>query len=204
MKGLVHSHKRPFLPFPDNFPQSFLLLLAVSQDVAVIASHAEVVERLLHEVEILVEQRLRRDAEMQYGVCRAYRPVTELHGAEVKQPSSELSSADELRLTLQLVHYLLALHFRHVLQLHCHGLLRKAFLIYGSHTILHKLHVLHGNHRPLRQEVQHRHLVLRRLAQFRHYFHLLPSVSRKLCIDLKGTYGVNVVSKEVDAERIFT
>ena len=126
---LVSAHLLQLLTVK-NIAQALRLLLRVGEDVELIALQEIIVEGLGEQTEVLVEERLRRDVELDGHLRRAHRLCAELHEAEAAYLLAEARGRHKVVLLAHVAHYLLLLHLRSTLQALGHGLLRKAVVVY--------------------------------------------------------------------------
>ena len=94
------------------------------------------------------------------------------------------------------------LHLRGTLHALGQRLRREAVVVDAVDDIAHIEQVFHHQHGVLRQEAHERGLLAAHRRQLGHNLYLLPFVARQLVLHLKGTDGVYIIAKEVDAERI--
>ena len=114
----------------ENIAQALRLLLRVGENVELVALQEIIVEGLDEQTEVLVEERLRRDVELDGHLRCARRLCAELHEAEAAYLLAEARGRHEVVLLAHIAHYLLLLHLRSTLQTFGHGLLRKAVVVY--------------------------------------------------------------------------
>ena len=114
----------------ENIAQALRLLLRVGENVELIALQEIIVEGPGEQTEVLVEERLRRDVELDRHLRCARRLCAELHEAEAAYLLAEARGRHEVVLLAHVAHYLLLLHFCGTLQTFGHGLLREAVVVY--------------------------------------------------------------------------
>ena len=183
----------------EDVSQSLYLLGAVGQDEEAVSLQQIVFECLCEQVEVFVEERLRRDVELQGG-RRCGRGVrSELYAPQGPELTLEDRLRYELRLPSHLFQYLGALHLGCCLEPLGERLLCESLVVDMSHGLAHIVEVSHHEQCALGQELRERHFLGRR-GQFGHDVGRLPYFLRELALDVEGAYGVNLIAEEVDAE----
>ena len=186
----------------ENLLQPLVLLLAVGQYVDGVPLQLIVLEGLGEQVEVLVEERLGRCVEADAGLGQGRGAIAELYAAEGLAVAHELPARNDLALAAHLALYLVLLHLGGPLHALHHSLRREAFLV-GAVDGIARVHIIFKyQHRVARQESQQR-LLLLYAGHLGHNADALLAVARQLVLDLEGTYGVDVVAKEVYAEGVF-
>ena len=128
--------------------------------------------------------------------------MAELYPPETTGITHPLMTRQQLRLTPQLLFYLVLFQLRSTFQFHP-GLIGKTLLIGTVYRIADIEEVLHHQQRILGQEREKRYFLLRHRRQLRHDLYPVATFLRQLILHLEGTDGVDVIAEEVNAERIF-
>ena len=189
--------------FGEDVAQTLVLLLTVGQHVELVAFQSVVLQRLLQQVEVLVEERLRRSLKAEGSLLSTFLSLlsSQLYSPERLGIGGELCTGDNLTVALHLLFYLAGLHFGGILQTLRQGLRRKALLVGALDGFAHKCEVLAYQDGVFGQELQHG-VLLHLGRQLGHDVGLLAALLRQLVLHLKGTYGVYLVAEEVDAEGV--
>ena len=203
MKGTFDSIERHRTLFGKDVTQAFQLLGAVCQDAESIAVSQTLLQRLLQQIEILVELRLWRSVKSDGGIGHACCMGPHLNATEVRGLMHKLRSGHELGLLVHFFQDGMLLHLGCLFHAFLQGLCRKAFVIGTTNGIVHIHEVLDHQRRIGRQERKERHLLFHH-SQLRHYLHLLALVFRQLGVYLESADRVYVVAKKVYAERQLT
>ena len=127
--------------------------------------------------------------------------MTELDAPERVGSLHKLGTRDELQFLAQLLFNLTLFHLCGTTHLLSLSLRRKTLLIGTVDGITH-IEIILGNQQCLlRQKREERHLVACS-HQLRHNLHMGSLILRQLILHLKGTDGVDIIAKEVDAIRV--
>ena len=185
----------------ENLFQALVLLLAVGKYKQPVALEHIVFERTVQQVEILVEQRLGRSVKRYGGLGQRGVAPPKLYLPEPRGRIGKHRGANQLHILAHLLAHGLLLHLGEALHALGHGLPRKALVVDAGHRIAHKGKVASHQHGVLGQKRQQRHTALYEPCQLGHYLYAVARLARQLCLHLESTYGVDVVAKEIDAER---
>ena len=112
----------------------------------------------------------------------------------------KLRTSDDLTVALHLLLYLSRFHLCSVSQTLLHGLLREALPIDILYGLAHKLQVFRNQQGIVGQELQDG-LFLLYGSQLRHDIHMVATLLRQLVLYLESADRVDLVAKEVEAER---
>ena len=143
----------------EDILQSLQLFAAVCQYIELVAVSQILLQRLLQQLEILVELGLGSNVEGERRIRGKRGTATHLHTSETLNVTTELRTADQLHLALHLHPDFLLLHLSSTLKALCQSLLRETFLIGPFHDVLHILEVLSHQQHIVSQERQQRHLL---------------------------------------------
>ena len=203
MEGTFNRIERHGTLLGKDVAQAFQLLGAVCQDAEAIAASQALLQRLLQQVEILVELGLWRSMESDGGIGHTRCMSAHLDTTEGRGLMHELRSGHELSLLVHLFQDGLLLHLGSFFHTLLQGLRRETFVVGTPNGIVHIQEVLDHQHRIGRQKREKRHPLLHH-SQLRHYLHLLALVFRQLGVHLESADRVYVVTEEVYAERQLT
>ena len=126
--------------------------------------------------------------------------MTHLYASELHSVARELRTADELHVLAHLLHDVVLFLLGGSLHALSQGLFGEAFLIDAVYSVAYIEEILNHQQCILGQEREEGHLFFH-TSQFGHDGDLLQTVFRQLGLYLEGTYGVDVVAKEVNTER---
>ena len=200
MEGLLDGIEKYCSFFSEDILQTIQLLFTISKDTEPIAISQILFQRLLQEFEILMELRLWRYMESDSGIRHPCRTMAYLNTSESSHITGKGLSAYQLDFLFHLHTDGLLFHFSSCLQAFCQCLLRKTFLIGTVYSITYIQEVLGHQHRRFRKEREEGNLLRLHQTYFRYDFHLLALVFRQLRFNLKSTYGVDIITKQVDTE----
>ena len=162
----------------DNLLESLLLFLAVREDEYPIPFQRVVLERLLQQVEVLVQQRLRREVELQRCRRNACGFRAKLYASELQCILGELRAGTQHLLCLHLLHQRLLLHLGESLHTLCQRLRGESLAVDAVDYLAHEEEVLHRNDGVLWQELQERCLLAAQRCHLWHYAYVLLAVTR--------------------------
>ena len=123
-----------------------------------------------------MEERLRRDIELQRGIGLRRRTMAELYATELLGIRSPLGTSDELRLTTQLALYLTLFHLCGILHLFHASLSGESLLISSFYGIAHIEVILSHEDSICRHKRQERYLILTYRGKLWHYLHPIPQL----------------------------
>ena len=178
------------------------MFLAVSQYEEPVALKLVVFEGAAEQVEVLVEQRLGGDVKRNGGIRLPYVAAAYFHQPEVGGGLAELRRAYQLHFLAHLLAHGLLLHLSKALHPLGHSLPREPLVVYLGNRVVHKHKVAHHEDGLCRQERKQRHTVFGHAGQLGHNLHAVAAVARELRLHFKRAYGIYLVAKEIEAERI--
>ena len=209
MQGLVNRQEL----YPSGFAfvcqrgedvfQAFILLGAVGKDIKFISAQHIVFKSLCQQVEVLMEQWLRRHVKLQRCRRCARRLGAHLHTSETRSIGHKACSAYQHGVRPKLLHHGLLLHLGQSLETFFLSLLRKAVMIGAVYNVAHIQNVFSHNDGVFRQKAHERHFLIGQRCQLGHYLYALALVARQLALHFKGAYRVYFIAEKVDTERIF-
>ena len=202
VQGLLHRRKGDLLApaLLEDGTDAVGLLGAVATDIDGIAVGQIAGKAVGHEVEVLVEDGLRRRVELKRSVGRACGLGAELQAAEVEGTDGELAAVDELAFQTDVT---ALLRLAGGDGLGCQG-----FVVHLLDAFAQPQEVAHGQDGVGGQEVEERHHAARAacrevIAEVGHDDHALLLLLGQLRLHLEGAQALHLVAEEVDAEGVF-
>ena len=187
----------------EDVAQALVLLLAVGKDVYPVALEDVVFKGAEEQVEVLVEQRLRRGVECYRGLWRARGTSAELNPPEGSDVFGERGAGYQRVLRLHLLHDDMVLHLRGPFEALGDGLLRESLAVGVLYHVVDERHVFHCHERVPGQELEEAYLLGDESGKLRHDTHAVHLLARELCLHFKGSYGIHLVAEEVNAVGVF-
>ena len=195
-----------------------MLLLAVGEDVELVALQLIVAHGALQQFHVLMEQGLANGVEcdgyillstllsplssLPFPLSTLLSPLSSKNDVpELRQLLLKLRRTGQLQLASHVVHQLLSFHLRSGLQSFGNSLRRETFLVDALHGVGDEGKVLRHQYAIVGQHLQERHLLGLGSRQFGHNLHRLATFLRQLVLHLERSDGVDFIAEEVDAER---
>ena len=192
--------------------QALRLLFAVGQDVERVAMTQIIVEGGHQQIEILMEKWLGRDVKCHHAkhlfptlctISRRFGQRPDFNASERRRISNKLCGRHQrLGFAERLPDFLL-FHLGGTRQLFGERLLGKAFFIDFPHCFAHESKIFGHQDTLLGQEFEKRNAMSFQHSQLGHDFHSVAFGFRKLILDFERADGINLLSKEIHAKRIF-